>query len=353
MSIDADAFTLITKSVRAWLDDAYLPASWVPRSAIRQPRSVLNDLHHFVVDTTSTVGSVTAQRIATTRLPKTIIAYPYLLHAAIAVSVSHLIHQRGAPSEDQILVDYHWHCSLQHYQKELSQSVGPHNIDAVVSTSMLLVLSSFILQKPSIASSWLFSGNEGKSLGWLHMKLGLHVMYQSFAEHFAQCSWLPIILNDSAKTYLKSQDTTEADQIIKQLCELCEISEIDLIFVSSTPRTTSLGGNDDNPYMTIMQYLVPLLRIDVSPSTFDPIIALPGKVSPRFLRLLQLKDHRAVLILGYWLAIMCQMDLWWANDRSRVECQAICLYLRAQSHDFRVLKLLAFPESACGLKDGI
>jgi hypothetical protein len=58
------------------------------------------------------------------------------------------------------------------------------------------------------------------------------------------------------------------------------------------------------------------------------------------------KDPRALLILGYWFAILCKLNQWWIDDRAKLECRSICMYLE-HNDDHRIVGLLEFPAEAC------
>lgn len=72
-----------------------------------------------------------------------------------------------------------------------------------------------------------------------------------------------------------------------------------------------------------------------------------GRLEPPYLDLLLRKDPAALLVLSWWLALMCKVDEWWAETRVRSECTAICMRLE-NSEDPRILRLLEFPASCCG-----
>jgi hypothetical protein len=64
---------------------------------------------------------------------------------------------------------------------------------------------------------------------------------------------------------------------------------------------------------------------------------------------LEAKDHRALLLLAYWFAKVCNTSVWWLDRRATLECQAICLYLERYSTDVVVHDLLEFPRAKCGI----
>lgn len=75
-----------------------------------------------------------------------------------------------------------------------------------------------------------------------------------------------------------------------------------------------------------------------------------GRLLPDFVNLLAAKEPRALLIMSYWLALMCtSVDEWWVGPRVTLECRAISMYLEACG-DRRIIELLDFPARSCGYK---
>ena len=70
---------------------------------------------------------------------------------------------------------------------------------------------------------------------------------------------------------------------------------------------------------------------------------------PRFLELVLVKDHKALVLLAYWLVILAQVPLWWVKQRGRCESQAICFYLAETSTDMVVDKFMEWPRVMLGV----
>lgn len=65
-------------------------------------------------------------------------AHPYLMHGMLAVSATHLKHLSPGHPEHDLAESYHWQRSLKLLREELQFKLGTHNMDPVLSTSMLL-----------------------------------------------------------------------------------------------------------------------------------------------------------------------------------------------------------------------
>lgn len=75
-------------------------------------------------------------------------------------------------------------------------------------------------------------------------------------------------------------------------------------------------------------------------------MAFAGELPNSFVRLLDERDPRALLILCYWSALLSQLDFWWVIESAHTVCRELCAYLD-KVPDQRVRNLLQFPASKC------
>lgn len=106
---------------------------------------------------------------------------------------------------------------------------------------------------------------------------------------------------------------------------------------------------DHNPYYPAVSFLSGLLPIQCTQATISNYLGFMDAMTPSFKYLLHEKDARALLLMAYWYGGMCE-SLWWVSRRSRLECQAICLYLeKYHAEEGDILKILKLPRIQCGL----
>lgn len=104
---------------------------------------------------------------------------------------------------------------------------------------------------------------------------------------------------------------------------------------------------DHHDHLGILRRLFPLLSVDPG----DPMALLQymhflDGVSPQFISLLNALEVKALMLLSYWLALLCAQDCWWARLRAKNDCWAICEHL--EKHGGKVLwKYMDFPAAAC------
>ena len=262
------------------------------------------------------------------------------MHAIIATSITHL--QRLVPTyEPQTLpAGYHWRqaITLAHQDLNSARQHGKDDIDALISTFMLLSVHYFTMNDQGPEGSWIFSSvsdDKPRDLffGWLFSCGGLTQVWVKFRAYPENSIWLPAVRDSDDHLGTFSDVTPGARGIPAPFVKLCELDE------TSTP--------ENNPYHRPLRFLSALLRLDISSATFTKVVTFIRVIKERFRELLLEKDPRALLILVYWLALMYRTDQWWAQDRARNECQALCMYLELQG-DRRITQLLEFPALVCG-----
>lgn len=102
------------------------------------------------------------------------------------------------------------------------------------------------------------------------------------------------------------------------LVRLCELNE----------HSTA----ESNPYFMAAHAISQLTDPPESPKYLAKVLAFLSCMSQSFKVLLTRKDARALLLLVLWYKKAGRI-VWWVQMRARVECQAICLYLRRYHAD--------------------
>lgn len=206
----------------------------------------------------------------------------------------------------------------------------------VLSTCMLLAIMSFTNEDPEPSKSWVFS-NRPEALNWLTIQTGLKSLLIQVEPYLQNSMWLPVFLDADDEVGTFANDQPGPAGLPKAFVELCEIGDATTVH--------------NNTYHLPLCCLAPLLQIEPGLAAFVKLITFMGRLTPAFKQLLLDKDARALLILSYWFALMCRVDLWWIHRRVKSECIAICMVLQGHP-DHRIRHLLQFPAQACGYKMG-
>lgn len=257
---------------------------------------------------------------------------PYLMHAVLAGTVKHLNRLSPGHKEHSIAETHHWQQALTLFQKELNSPLGLHNMDAVLSTCMVLAIMSFSAEEFNPSKSWVFSP-EPSAMNWLSIQSGLKSILIETKPYLHHSIWIPVFeeSDDEEGTYADERPGTVG--LPNEWVDLCEIDA----------RSTV----ENNPYHAPVRLLAPLLNIEPGIHTFSKLVPFMGRIRLEFFQLLQSKDPRALLIISYWFGMMCSVEQWWILDRVRSEGIAICMFLEGHP-DPRIRALLECPARACG-----
>jgi hypothetical protein len=198
---------------------------------------------------------------------------------------------------------------------------------------MVLTLHDFTAGMKSPEESWFFSPKHRDS-NWLFETSGFRILVARYGDQLDRSVWRPAMLDIDDHQGTFSDNSPGTRGIPAPFVELCELDE------------TSDGHN--NPYHGALRTLSALLRLEEPLSAnFTKLLSFVGRIDGPYRELLKMQDPRALLILSYYLALLCRLDMWWIENRARNECIAICGYLERQG-DTRILNLLEFPSLVCG-----
>lgn len=252
------------------------------------------------------------------------------MHAVIGTAATHLCHVMPDDPSIKVLQAYHFHQAIRQYKREIERNIGEHNMDGLLSTCMLLSIVSFPGEcKP--ADSWVFS-NDPTDLNWLLVQGGLRYLLGYTGRYLNKSIWRDVY-RESDEDGTFDDHRPGAEGILPGFAELCEIHE-----------TTT---EDDNPYHWPLRMISAIVKLQTTRRNFAKLGGFMGRLLPDYSNLLLAKDPRALLILSYWLAKMCEVQNWWVHQRVHSECVATCMYLESVN-DPRILQLLTYPAEKCG-----
>ncbi|KAI1910523.1 hypothetical protein LOZ58_001567 [Ophidiomyces ophidiicola] len=290
-------------------------------------------LYHFVHAVQHVASmSDTSRRVSTGDMLRLAFRTPHLMHAVLGLACTSL-YQYGVASRQQRLAEaYHWQNAIKLYKHELQNPISIHNMDALMSTCMLMGVLSFSEKEYSPLNSWVFSSRP-TDLNWLLVQGGLRYLIESVIPWLPQSIWWNFFLeaDDEHKTF----DDHRAGFVGLPL---------DLARLCGIEATTT---EETNPYHSVLRLLAPLLPLPLASEHFCKFTSFMGRLQPDYITLLQRKDARACLILSYWMGKMCEQPHWWISPRVHAECTALCMFLE-RCPDPEVRRLLAFPASKCG-----
>lgn len=254
------------------------------------------------------------------------------MHAIIGTATTHLCSVVPDNGQYRITEAHHWAQAIRQYAAEVSTGITKENMDKLYSTCILLTVHSFMLDTFNPRTSFVFS-NDPTALNWLLLQSGLRYLLERTRPWMYESIWFSTFM-DSRKPQIDFEDKRPGRVgLDPDFADLCGIDE------SSTV--------DNNPYLWPLRMLTWLLILEMSPQSSQTYNMWMGRLEPEYYDCLLAKDPPALVLLAWWLALICHVDEWWMENRARSECTAICMLLE-DSDDPLVLKLLEFPAESCG-----
>ena len=254
------------------------------------------------------------------------------MHAVMTITARHDRFVSASPNSEKTAIEaYHSYQSAALFNQKLSTPIQPSDRDAILATAIILgsvAVSSIKSSSPE--ETWPLKSSSSSDLQWLRFSDGKKVIWgitnplrpESIFHVLAEDYGL---LSDAAQT-----PEPLIQNLPSQLLNLCDID-----------NTSNINNN---PYYTALQVLATVLNIPCNPSTILKFLAFITKMQPDYLRLLELKDPRALLLMALWYAQVCHYQ-WWLATRARLECRAICTYLeRFHPREAVIQDLLQLPK---------
>lgn len=325
--------------------DASKSLSTGRKKSVHSPSKVVNNrgvlgfssdesklLHHFHTQTLSTLGSSSVQEVIAGCLPA-VLEFDYLKHAVFALAASHLVFLSDRHDQS---VNHYLDKTLLSFRQTLSSPISAFQVDAVLTSCVLLNSIVFSTGSRRSSKSWLFNGTA--NLQWLNLQSGLRAIMFDIRHLLRESSWAAVYSKDAECIRGRTGASFDGESLgFERIPEKFE----DLF------RMKQNCSSWDNAYDSPLRSLVPLLTSDPSSNSLTQLMAVMHRFKPEFLQLIQSRDPRALLLLAHWLGLMCQVDLWWVSSRSRSECFACCKYLDLVGDD-SIRGLLSFPAQCCG-----
>ncbi|KAB8260741.1 hypothetical protein BDV32DRAFT_122494 [Aspergillus pseudonomiae] len=239
-------------------------------------------------------------------------AYPFLMHASIAVSLTYDRHLNSSGARRSLEECYHWSQSTALLNQRLRAPIEAKDKDPIWGTAAALAILSF--SSPDARTpeeSWPLKSSDHSALDWVRMSK-------------SKMSLWPIVnplrpdslFRVMAATFSQMQAPLPErgiDGIPRALVAICLLND------SSTAN--------NNPYFDAAHALSQILDLPDSEVTTGQTQLFTRSIDGPFEDLLRKRDAVALLLLYLWY-LKASRSIWWIELRARVECPSICLYLR-------------------------
>lgn len=259
------------------------------------------------------------------------------MYTILGVGILHL--NRISPSKERSLAEsYFWQHAIRLYQAALSAPLEEKNVDALISSCMLMSVTTICPEHFDLTESWVLTGKP-EAMNWLCLQSGLACILKLAAPYLSHCIWAKAFasLHTEEKAIFDHKEQQGREGLDPDLADLCGIDDF----------TTEMT----NIYYAPLRMLTNLMALERNAPNSAHCGSLMGRLECEFLALLRERDVPALLILAHWMGLMCSLREWqlWIEGRLRGECVAICMFLE-RSSDPRVLRLLQYPAESCGYK---
>ncbi|KAJ5108514.1 hypothetical protein N7456_005189 [Penicillium angulare] len=330
----------ITDSIKETLSYGVECSPYVLSSNASQDPLSTVAFNHFVRFSTDTIPTPCIREVMKTDVVRVAFANPHLMYTLLGVGMLHF--NRYAPNKERSVAEsYFWQHAINLYQEALSSKIHEGNIDALLSTCMLMGVMTICPEKFDVTDSWVLT-NKPEALNWLALQSGLSCILQLASSLLPKSIWGEAFkeVDKEGDKIFKQEEKTGREGLDSDLADLCGITE------ESTP--------DSSVYYPPLRYLSKLVGLEPNGPNAAHVASFMGRLECDFMALLRKRDPPALIILAHWMGLMCCLSEWqpWVEGRIRKECIAICMFLE-YSTDPRILLLLRFPAEACGYKLGI
>ncbi|CCD55730.1 similar to transcription factor Cys6 [Botrytis cinerea T4] len=328
--------TSVRDQIISYLEKSEVPCSHF-KDPIYKPGDTLELLDHFTGVTTLWIGSQSFQKIIQQHGLRISLRAPCLMHAILAFSASHLHYLHPKEKKYNIAFTLHYSKSLSSYLSELRTSLNSSNADAIIASSYLHTMLTFRNIQPDQNIEIDGSGR----VTWLRAMRGVSTLWDTndMNSHLQDSIMLnmkhdPKLLNEGPCNHDKPNDVNPwALETSRALHRLFEEENNSKSFKDSYERP--------------LRHLCQLIRLGTDQDTVCTFMSFVGELPESFIKLLDQKDPRALLILCYWSALLSQKYYWWVRDPATAVCGRLCAYLD-RIPDEGIRSLLYYPASLCG-----
>ena len=311
---------------------------------------MLERLGRFKTRTVLSIGNAEMSKLYQKEAIELACRAPYLMHGVQTLTMLHDRYMSGDTFSKSIIDDicYHWTQAVSLFNRKLSSRIQDEDRDPLWAAAALSGIIAFAaVEATEPEDAWPLKPSDHSDLDWLRMSEGKSAVFELTD---------PMRKESVFHTFLKNYFAKQTQYEPSTIPDFCSRVGGPLIGpgIEQLPwQFIRLYGLDQpcetNPYYETLHILGKILPMECNQQTLLHFLGFMSHVDISFRTLLEMKDHRALLVWAFWYAKVCNTSLWWMHRRAIVECQAICLYLERNSTDTTILELLDFPRARCGL----
>ena len=257
------------------------------------------------------------------------------MHAVLALTLMHDRHLSATPRGKLSNTEaFQWYQSIALFNSKLSGPIETSERDPLWATAVFLgLIAVYHIKADTAEQAWPLKPPSSLDLNWLKMSQGKKEIWKITQPLRNESVFRPLVMDNMS--FIPEPSTLLGLEVLPpDLNKLCDLDAFSTV--------------DNNPYYAAASALAQILNFDDNFLTIMNFLQFTNSMRQDYRRLLELKDSRALLLLAYWYAKVCQTQHWWLWHRAALEGQAICIYLgRNHQHDADIQNLLQFPSMNC------
>lgn len=262
----------------------------------------------------------------------------FLKHAILSITLMQDRCQSSSPDSPPSASEaYHGQQALSLFIQKLSGPKQPRDVDRIWATGAVLAVTSFCqVDARTPDEAWPLKPSSPLDLNWLKISEGKNQFLQKTQPSEPGDAVESLLGPEDVSILLRQSPVQGLDVLPSELIALCGLG-------------FGLSNVENNPYHAPASSLAQALESDSKQIIILNFTAFMMNMPRDFRTLLEQKDPRALLLLAYWYAKICQYPHWWMSRRAKLECQAICIYLKSfHWEDNAIQNLLQYPRIMAG-----
>ncbi|KAF2716876.1 hypothetical protein K431DRAFT_256662 [Polychaeton citri CBS 116435] len=288
----------------------------------------LESLNHFILCSQKWLKTPSVQQIMQRQAVGSIIHYPYLLHAVLAISTAHLAALDTTHTQSYSLTSrVCWQYSLRSYSECFIKDIETSSVDAIYFANILHSMLAFMYVQLPLPQA----GATTMMPNWLTTLRGTHILLDMppVVNRLRQGVWKPMIERHD-RWHVEAQGRVK---IASQLAPTPAILAL-RTYCNTLPQK-SAGEREER-----LQFLTMLEQCSASAETVNASASFITEAPPEYISRIKRGDECALLLLSYWCKLFSKAGQWWLKQPAIAEAHRVRAYLQ-QTGDSSTQALLA------------
>ncbi|ORY12623.1 hypothetical protein BCR34DRAFT_482382 [Clohesyomyces aquaticus] len=285
--------------------------------------SDLDVFQRFQERTVMTIGTAKTVPLYRNSFPQLAFSHPFLMHLCLGLTLMHDASLAPTPALKKRYTTaslHHWNTGNALFNQILSRPIAPASRDALWGTAALIGALTFsYIETSDPELSWPIKESETGDLAWLKLSDGKKAIFE-IAQPMRADSAFASLREEHERLWVPSW--VDEDDLGKLSGELKDLFGIE------SGGGTSGTGQTDNPYHIPALILSHLKDITPNHDNILNFLLFMNYLTPQFKQLLEVKDPRALMLVGWWFRRLEKGAQWWLAGRARVAAEAIRIWLK-------------------------